>query len=126
MALCKRYDSDAASQTIINKAKADLANLRYRNKRSFSFEKFSAKLQRAYDNLEDQGRPVNNGDIVDKLWARIQVLDLGQYIAALKVQYQQTPRDYKLILQDIASEAGSQVKTVTFAPGTCGILATYT
>ena len=126
LALRERYDSTAASQTIINKAKSELSNLRYKNERSFSFEKFSAKLQRAYDSLEEQGRPVNNGDIVDDLWARIQAPALGQYVAALKVQYQQTPRDYKLILQDIAGEAGTQTKSVTFAPGIRGISATYT
>lgn len=90
-------------------------------------KKNSAKLQQAYDDLEDLGRAVNNGEIVDDLWPRTQVPSLGQYIAAPKVQYQQTPRYYKLILQDIASEVGSQAKTtVRFAPGTCGISAIYT
>ena len=124
--MCKRCSSDVASQTIANEAKADLANLRCKNERSFSFEKFSAKLQWACDNLEEQGRPVNNGNIVDELWPRIQAPALGQCVAALKVQCQQAPRECKLILQDIASEAGNQTKTVTFAPGTCGISATHT
>ena len=52
-ALCTRYSSDATRQTTINKAKSDLKSLRYKNDRSFSFEKFSAKLQKAYDELED-------------------------------------------------------------------------
>ena len=43
------------------------------------------------------------------------------------MQYQQTPRDYKLILQDITTEAGSQAKTtVIFTPGTRGVSAIYT
>ena len=124
-ALRERYASDATKQGIINKAKASLQTLRYKNERSFPFEKFSAKLQQAYDELEDSGRPVNNGDIVDELWDRIQSTDLQMYVASLKVEHQKNPRDYKLILQDIAAEAGKH-KTVTFAPGTRGVSATYT
>ena len=124
-ALRERYASNATKQTLINKAKTDLSLLRYKNERSFSFEKFSSKLQKCYDDLEANGRTVINGDIVDALWTRIQAPDLQQYIAALKVQYQQNPRDYKLILQDIAAEAGTK-HTVSFAPGTRGISATYT
>jgi len=99
--------------------------LHYKNERSFSFKKFSAKLQKAYDELEDAGREVNNRDIVDDLWSRIQAPELQVYVASLKVNYQQIPRDYKLILQDIAAEVGSQ-KTVTFAAGTRGVSETYT
>ena len=66
-ALRARYDNSATSQAIINQAKASLKNLRYKNERSFSFEKFSSKLQKAYDDLETHGRPANNGDIVDNL-----------------------------------------------------------
>ena len=125
-ALRTRYSSDATRQTTINKAKSDLKTLRYKNERTFSFEKFSAKLQKAYDELEDAGREVNNGDIVDDLWSRIQAPELQMYVASLKVNYQQTPRDYKLILQDVAAEVSSQ-KTVPFAPGgTRGVSATYT
>ena len=99
--------------------------MHYKNERSFSFKKFSAKLQKAYDELEDAGREVNNRDIVDDLWSRIQAPELQVYVASLKVNYQQIPRDYKLILQDIAAEVGSQ-KTVTFAAGTRGVSETYT
>ena len=66
-ALRERYSSDVTKQAIINKAKNDLQNLIYKNERSFSFEKFSSKLQKAYDELEDNGRAVNNMDIVDSL-----------------------------------------------------------
>ena len=76
LALRERYSSDATRQNTINKAKVDLSTLRYKNERSFSFEKFSAKLQKAYDDLEEARRPVNNGDIVDDLWDRIQAPDL--------------------------------------------------
>ena len=124
-ALRTRYSSGATRQTTINKARSDLKPLPYKNERSFSFKKFSAKLQKAYDELEDAGREVNNRDIVDDLWSRIQAPELQVYVASLKVNYQQIPRDYKLILQDIAAEVGSQ-KTVTFAAGTRGVSETYT
>ena len=94
LALRERYSSDAAAQGIINKAKNDLANLQYRNERNFSFEKFSSRLQKVYDNLAAQGREVNNGDIVDALWDRIKHIQLQHYVASLKVDYQCNQRDY--------------------------------
>jgi len=100
-ALRGRYQSEASVQAIINNAKSVLCNLRYKNERSFSFERFSAKLQKAHDDLEEAGRQVHNGDIVDALW---QSIELQAYLASLKVDYQRRNRDYKLILQDIAAE----------------------
>ena len=94
LALRERYSSDAAAQGIINKAKNDLANLQYHNERNFSFEKFSSRLQKAYDDLAAQGREVNNGDIVDALWDRIKHIQLQHYVASLKVDYQHNQRDY--------------------------------
>ena len=110
-ALRNRYSSDATKQTIINKAKTALQELRYKNEKSFSFEKFSARLQKCYDELAEHGREVNNGDIVDDLWKRIESTDLQLYVASLKVDYQRNQRDYKLILQDIAAEVGNKVST---------------
>ena len=116
MALKERYSSDASKQATINNAKQVLDTLRYKNERSFTFEKFSSKLQKAYDELNDSGREVNNGDIVDGLWERIQSQDIQVHVASLKVNYQQNPRNYKLILQDVASEISTSRK-VTFAEG---------
>ena len=111
LALQERCASDAAHQKTINQAKNRLVSLRYKNERSFSFEKFSSALQKAYDELEEAGRSVNNGDIVDDLWDRIQAPDLQLYVSSLKIEYQRNPRDYKLILQDITAEPG-RMKTV--------------
>jgi len=66
-ALRNRYQSEASTPSIINNAKSVLSNLRYKNERSFSFERFSAKLQKAYDDLEEPGHQGHNGDIVDAL-----------------------------------------------------------
>ena len=125
-ALRERYSSEATKQAIINKAKNDLQNLCYKNERSFSFEKFSSKLQKAYDELEDNGRPVNNMDIVDGLWKRIQATDIQLYVASLKVEYQRNPRNYKLILQDIAAEVGNITPSGNSFGGQRGVSATYT
>ena len=114
------------NKAIINKAKNALQNLIYKNERSFSFEKFSSKLQKAYNELEDNGRAVNNMDIVDGLWKRIQATDIQLYVASLKVEYQRNPRSYKLILQDIAAEAGNINPSGNSFGGSCGIAATYT
>ena len=124
MALCDRYHNDATKQAIINSAKNTLSHLRYKNERSFSFEKFSARLQKAYDDLEANGRKVDNGDIVDDLWARIQNSDIQVYLSSLKVDYQRNPRTYQLILQDIAAEIAS--KPSTAYPAHRNVSATYT
>ena len=108
LALRQRYSNAATKQAIINAAKGSLDTLRYKNERSFPFEKFSARLQKAYDELSENGRPVNNGDIVDALWDRIQTNDLQVYTASLKVDYQRNPRDYRLILQDLATEVSGR------------------
>ena len=42
--LRERYSSDATKQGIINAAKSTLENLRYKNDRSFSFERFSSRI----------------------------------------------------------------------------------
>eukprot|EP00980_Cylindrotheca_fusiformis_P013723 scaffold3526_cov115-Cylindrotheca_fusiformis.AAC.13 len=70
-ALRNRYANQATKQTLINSAnKAMLETLRYKLERSFSFEKFSGKLQqKAYDDLETNGRKVHNRDVVDGLWS---------------------------------------------------------
>ena len=117
LALRARYSNVATQQAVINGAISTLDNLRYKSERSFSFEKFSSKLQKAYDELSDNGREVNNGDIVDSLWPRIQCPEIQMYISSLKVDYQRNQRTYKLILQDIATEVASK-RQVTFAPGT--------
>ena len=125
IALRERYDSDASRQTIINAAKTTLDTLRYKSERSFLFERFSSRLQKAYDDLESNQRPAHNGDIVDALWPRIQDSALASYVSSLKVDYQRNPRSYKLILQDIASEVANRMKT-PFAPGSRNINAVYT
>ena len=113
-ALRSRYLNTSTRQTTINEANQVLDNLTYRNKRAMTFEKFSSKLQNALNDLEDCGRPVHDGDIVDKLWGRIQNSDLTTYMTALKIEYMRNQRDYRLILQDIATQIPHLPKHVAF------------
>ena len=53
--LRERYRSDATKQGIKNATKSTLENLRYKNENSFSFERFSSRIQKAYDDLEEHG-----------------------------------------------------------------------
>jgi len=130
-ALRNRYQSEAYTQFIINNAKSVISKLRYKNERSFSFERFSAKLQKAYDDLHESGRTLHNGDIVDALWHKIQSPDLQTYLTSLKDDYQHRNRDYKLNLQDIAAEVavkkqptdmkgdGTSISALHTKPGPC-------
>jgi len=85
LALQDRYASEATRQAIINAVKATLSNLPYKSEtRNFSFEKLSSKLQKAYDDLDQNGHPVHNNDIVDELWPRIQASELNTFISTWK------------------------------------------
>ena len=68
------------------------------------FEKFVAKFVKAVDDLEKYERGMHNADVVDIIWKKMTNPDLSQYVTALKVQSQRKPREYKDILQDIASQ----------------------
>ena len=126
LALRKRYSNEATKQAIINAAKSTLETLRYKNERSFSFERFSAKLQKAYDDLEDNDRQVNNGDIVDSLWEKIQTTDIQIFLATLKVDYTRNPRSYKDILQDIAAEIATKKPAATSLGRQANVSVVYT
>ena len=76
LALCDRHSNDATKQAMIDAAKATLETPHHKNERSFTFERFSAKMQKAHDDLETHLRKVDNGDIVDAIWSRIQVCRL--------------------------------------------------
>ena len=93
--------------------------------RGVFFEKLSLKLQKVYDKLGANSCKVDNGDIVDNLWTRIQNLDIQVYISSLKVDYHHNKQDYKLILQDIAAEIAAKPQ-VTLSSSTRNVSATYT
>ena len=102
--LRERYESEGNRQALINNARATLNSLRYKNERSFPFERFCARLQGALDDLEQCGRPEPNGNVVDALWDKIQAPELQSFLNALKVDYLRTPCSYRQLLKEIASQ----------------------
>ena len=66
-----------------------------------TFEKFVSKLVKTVDELEKIGRGMHNADIVDIIWKKVSNAELSQYIAAVKVQFQYQPRNYREVLQYI-------------------------
>ena len=69
--------------------------------------KFVAQFVREIDELEKRGRGLHNADIVDMIWKKVLNAKLSQYAIALKFQFQRIPRNYELILQNIASQIPS-------------------
>ena len=72
-----------------------------------NFEKFVAQFVGSIDELEKRGRGLHNADIVDMIWKKVLNAELIQYVIAIKVQYQRIPRNYQLVLQDIAGQITS-------------------
>ena len=79
----------------------------YRNERALRFKKFVSKLVKAVNELEKQDRGMHNADIVEIIWHRVSNAELIHYITAVKVQFQHQPRNYREVLQDIASQVPS-------------------
>ena len=84
-----RYENQATNQERINEANRILDTLAYKNERWLTFELFSRKTQGAVDALVDCNREPHDGDIIDKLWKKIQNPQLSSFVEALKVQYSQ-------------------------------------
>ena len=50
---------------------------------------------------------MQNADIVEIIWQRVRNAELIHYLTALKVQFQNQPRNYREVLQDIVSQVPS-------------------
>ena len=94
-ALRVRYENPAMQDMHIKEAKKTLANIKYRNERAMTFEKFAATFQKAIDDLEMYGRGMHNGDIVDLICTRMGNPELAPYVVSMKVHYQAVRRGYK-------------------------------
>ena len=68
---------------------------------------FFSKLVKTVYELEKWGRSMNNSDIVEIIWQRVSNAELSQYLTVLKVQFQHQPRNYREVLQYIASQVPS-------------------
>ena len=48
-----------------------------------------------------------NDDVVEIIWQRVRNFELRQYLTVLKIDFQHQPRNYREILQHIASQVPS-------------------
>ena len=102
LALRARYANTAADDVLGNEAKEMMKHLVYKNERAMSFESFQEKFKKSINYLQKAGRPMNNIDIIDEIWKKIQHQGLNEYVAALQVQQIHNPQTYDQILQSIA------------------------
>ena len=102
LALRKRYANAAADDVLGNEAKETFSRLIYKNERAMTFEKFQEKFLKCINDLKKAKRPLNNADIIDEIWMKIQHPGLNEFIAALQVAQNFKPISYDSILQCIA------------------------
>ena len=102
LALRKRYSNAAADDVLGNEAKETFSRLLYKNERAMTFEKFQEKFLKCINDLKKAKRPLNDADIIDEIWLKIQHPGLNEFIAALQVAQNFNPISYDCILQCIA------------------------
>ena len=85
----------------VSEVKRTIETIRSRNKRAMAFEKFVCKLFKTVDEVEKRGRVMHNTEIVEIIWQRVSNAELSHYLAALKVQFQHQPPNYREVLHDI-------------------------
>ena len=93
-ALKARYQNQAMQYMYINEAKKALENISYKKKRAIKLEIFSGKFQNALNILETYGHIMNNEDIVDMMWPKLQIAYLSMFVLSLKVEYRRNRQNY--------------------------------
>ena len=106
-ALRSRYENVSMQEQYVSETKRKMETIQYINERAMTFEKFVSKLFKTDDEIGKWGRGIHNADIVEIIWQRVSNSELIKYLAALKVQFQHQPRNYKEVLQDIAIQVPS-------------------
>ena len=69
--LCSHYDGPAEGDKRVTVARHDLKIIHYKNETSFSFEKYSSKLKKAFDTLDQYQQPKSEKEKVDILLSQI-------------------------------------------------------
>ena len=72
-----------------------------------TFKTFVSKLFKYVNGLEKGSRGMHNANIVEIICQRASNAELGQYLTDPKVQFQHQPRNYREVLQNIASHVPS-------------------
>ena len=75
MALCNHYDGPAEGDKRVTVARHDLKTLHYKNESSFSFEKYSTKMRKAYTILKQYKQPRSEKEQVELLIDNINTND---------------------------------------------------
>ena len=73
--LCEHYDGDAEGDKRVTVARHDIKIIHYRNESSFSFEKYSTRLKKAFATLDQYGQPKNEKEKVETLLEQIHTSD---------------------------------------------------
>ena len=81
-----------------------MSAISYRNERAMKFENFVSQFLKSVDKQDERGRGIHNADIVKIILKNVMNPELGQYVNALKLQFQHLPRPYQKVLQDISSQ----------------------
>jgi hypothetical protein len=75
IALCNHYDGPAEGDKRVTVARSDITLVHYRNESSFSFEKYSTRLRKAFTTLRDYGQPKCEKEKVEILLDQITTND---------------------------------------------------
>ena len=105
--LHSRYENFAMQEQYVREANRTIETIHYRNKRATTFEKFVIKIVKSVNELEKRGRGMYKAEIVEIIWQRVNNAELSQYLTELKVQFKHQHRNYREVLQDIASQVPS-------------------
>jgi hypothetical protein len=73
--LCAHYDGDAEGDKRVTVARHDIKIIHYRNESSFSFERYSTRLKKAFATLAQYGQPRNEKEKVETLLDQIHTSD---------------------------------------------------
>jgi hypothetical protein len=75
IALCEHYDGPAEGDKRVTVARSDITLVHYKNESSFSFEKYSTRLRKAFTTLQDYGQPKCEREKVEILLNQINTND---------------------------------------------------
>jgi hypothetical protein len=88
-ALCNHYDGPAEGDKRVTVARANIDSAFYKNESTFSFEKYSTRLKKAYDTLRQYNQPKSSKEEVDILLKNINTnnVQLSSCIAICRAQH---------------------------------------
>ena len=88
-ALCMHYDGPAEGDKRVTVARANIESAFYKNESTFSFEKYSTRLKKAFDTLRQYNQPKSSKEEVDILLKGVNTnnVQLSSCIAICRAQH---------------------------------------